>query len=644
MSFSTPNSPSVRLPTWEFPSTLQTVIGKISPTSDDLEEFRGIPYGTVTARWEQSQLCTRLPSDIFNATQNGRKCVQPPGPNDSRTYQSYLPFPDDAESEFDCLNLFVIRPSAAALQRYGIAPYAKLPVLVWIHGGALAFGAATDPMWDPSRLVLRALQNGTPIIAVNVTYRLNIFGFGASSDILAAQNPTTTGGLNFGIRDQKVALGWIARNIGAFGGDPERITLGGQSAGSVSTHMHLREATCSSGSPFRKAPLFRRALLHSGALGTLGPSSLANREPGWKRMYESLFGVGSFEASSAKERVARLREVPASLLLKASELVHNDVFPVVSDGVTASELPSSLDAASGLAVDMGPVDLRNIPARTPAKGIDVLIGATDLEACIFLPRLYTLDQVLAKFKSVCSDKTLRSEFLQAYGLTESATSKELQHGLMMFMSDAMFEVPAHITGKALRSQQQPLLGGQPGPIGQVQTFHVKTGNPFPGPFEGVAHHCVELVYLFGAFHNAFVEADQGNARPYIDTNEKALVVQEVPKVQKVEGTITPPEIHDESFTAANTVETKKVADAITYKRTNIELSHAMQDFWLDFIVNDDWKATGGPDSVMVYGKDRGMEMESMAGNPEWVQRRQRWDLLAKDPEVMLRLCETIRRG
>lgn len=76
--------------------------------------------------------------------------MQPSEPNDSRTYQSYLPFPDDGESEFDCLNLFVVRPSPAALQRHGIPPYARIPVLVWIHGGALAFGAGTDPIWGES--------------------------------------------------------------------------------------------------------------------------------------------------------------------------------------------------------------------------------------------------------------------------------------------------------------------------------------------------------------------------------------------------------------------------------------------------------------------------------------------------------------
>ncbi|KAI5920000.1 hypothetical protein F4810DRAFT_713876 [Camillea tinctor] len=75
-----------------------------------------------------------------------------------------------------------------ALAQQGIDPEAtRLPVVVWIHGGAFSDGAATDPMWDPSRLVLRALENKTPILAVVINYRLNIFGLAASSDILASQ-------------------------------------------------------------------------------------------------------------------------------------------------------------------------------------------------------------------------------------------------------------------------------------------------------------------------------------------------------------------------------------------------------------------------------------------------------------------------
>jgi carboxylesterase type B len=77
------------------------------------------------------------------------RCPQPQEPNNSDFYQSHLEFPSDVtESEFDCLNLFITRPSASTLTAAGFDPeYVKLPVYVYIHGGAYSFGAGTDPMW-----------------------------------------------------------------------------------------------------------------------------------------------------------------------------------------------------------------------------------------------------------------------------------------------------------------------------------------------------------------------------------------------------------------------------------------------------------------------------------------------------------------
>lgn len=74
------------------------------------------------------------------------KCPQPSWPNTSNSFQSHLDFPNDSESEFDCLNLFITRPSNKALARIEYVDR-KLPVLIWIHGGGYGFGAATDPMW-----------------------------------------------------------------------------------------------------------------------------------------------------------------------------------------------------------------------------------------------------------------------------------------------------------------------------------------------------------------------------------------------------------------------------------------------------------------------------------------------------------------
>jgi len=138
----------VTIPTHTTPSYAQKIVGKKSPLSSDVEEFRGIPFGIVPARWEHSTLRDKLPADIFEAFKNGPKCPQLHEWNTSEGFGAHVAFPADViESEFECLNLFIVRPSATALARIGINGDAKLPVLVWIHGGGFGFGAGTDPMW-----------------------------------------------------------------------------------------------------------------------------------------------------------------------------------------------------------------------------------------------------------------------------------------------------------------------------------------------------------------------------------------------------------------------------------------------------------------------------------------------------------------
>ncbi|UPK92971.1 hypothetical protein LCI18_003906 [Fusarium solani-melongenae] len=287
----------VRLRTSSIPSYIQTIVGKRSPISDDIEEFRGIPYAHVPGRWEHSRLRDRLPRDVFDAGENGPRCPTQRKGN-SQTFQSYLPYPDDCEDEFECLNLLIVRPSKEALAKHNLD----------IHGGGFTDGAATDPVCDPSRIILRGLSKEMPFIAVAINYRLNIFGFGASSDPLAAQGShASLKGVNFGLYDQKVALIWVKRSIAAFGGDDTKVTIMGNSAGGISCHLHLLEAELGT-----KKPLFRKAALISGSCGGLDLTSLEKADERWADLYrlcypseaaaeEVLEAYGILHTSSDKE-------------------------------------------------------------------------------------------------------------------------------------------------------------------------------------------------------------------------------------------------------------------------------------------------------------------------------------------------------
>ena len=155
-------------------------------------------------------------------------------------YGSYCPQPKTLNSaemvvDEDCLDVNVQRP-------IGTKPDAKLPVYVYIHGGGFVTGSGVK---DAADKIVRM----TGVIGVSVNYRLGALGFLAL--------PSLAGGGDFGFEDQQAALAWIKRNIAAFGGDPNNITIGGESAGGWSMCGHL-VAPASRG-------LFSRAVIESGA-------------------------------------------------------------------------------------------------------------------------------------------------------------------------------------------------------------------------------------------------------------------------------------------------------------------------------------------------------------------------------------------
>ncbi|KAH7139897.1 para-nitrobenzyl esterase [Dactylonectria estremocensis] len=605
-------APTVQLPTWEAHSHLQTVVGKPSPVSPDLEEFRGIPYGTVNERWTHSLLRTRLPDDVFDATKNGPKCPQPSGPNNSRTFQSYLPFPDDIESEFDCLNLFTIRPSDDALRRRGFDPAtSRLPVLVYIHGGGLAFGAATDPMWDPSRFVMRSLERGSPIITVSINYRLNFFGFAASTDILRSQNPTSLRGVNFGFRDQKVALEWVSRNIGAFGGDPGRVSIGGQSAGSLSVNIHLLEAEAKP-----ETPLFRRAIMQSGAIGILGPIPMEEADKTWAALCKTC-NVDS--ETSGQDRLDLIRKLPATALIEAAGKLRLGRFLAVLDNFTMFEDDAS---NGGTVIDLGPVDITNRPSRSSSVHTDVLMGFNDAEMSFIKGLPSKWDIIKPIFTRTYADPVLRSKILHAYGFNDSSSENDTLQSLHRFLNESTFELSVSLARTSLRNRRR--VEGRP--EGKtVHSFHVEFGNPFPGPGQGISHHCVELIYLFEAFHDALALADQGILKPYQDPSDSVAN-------EKSEPTST-------ASDSGNKVQTEK-EETTGSNRTHLALAQAIQDHWLDFIVPDKVAIGGAIDEITVFGKDLSTRVESLDG-PAWQARQERWGLLAKDIPAMNQTRDSI---
>ncbi|KAF7330244.1 Carboxylic ester hydrolase [Mycena venus] len=207
------------------------------------EKWLGIPFAEPPVgplRFKAPVPISKTLSGVQNASAFGNACPQPPNSNPGL----------GAPIAEDCLYFNVWRPE-------GTTSESKLPVLVWIHGGAWTILSSSSPAFDPTRIIQRSVAIGKPIIFVSMNYRLNTFGYLASAAMLPED-------LNAGLSDQRLALQLLQRNLKEFGGDPSKVTIWGQSAGAGSVESHFlypstqnlfRAGICdSSVGPYKNSP------------------------------------------------------------------------------------------------------------------------------------------------------------------------------------------------------------------------------------------------------------------------------------------------------------------------------------------------------------------------------------------------------
>ena len=277
------------------------VLEGITLPGTGVRSFRGIPFAQPPVgalRWKEPQPVQSW-SGVRKADKFGPRAMQQPVFSD-------MVFRSDGVSE-DCLYLNVWAPPGSA--------GAHLPVLVYFYGGGLIAGDGSELRYDGESMAAKG------IVAVTVNYRLGIFGFFAHPG-LTKESPHHASG-NYGYLDQYAALKWVKQNIAAFGGDPDKITIGGESAGSISVSVQMA-------SPLSKA-LIAGAIGESGAAinPTLAPVPLAEGEKN---------GV-AFAAKVNAASLDDLRAIPAKRLL---ELASAPGMPRVSATIDGYLLPKSL--------------------------------------------------------------------------------------------------------------------------------------------------------------------------------------------------------------------------------------------------------------------------------------------------------------
>lgn len=265
--------------------------------------FKGIPFAAPPVgdlRWKEPQPVTKW-EGVRKADKFGPRTMQLPVFGD-------MGFRSDGMSE-DCLYLNVWTPTLSANE--------KLPVLVYFYGGGFVAGDGSESRYDGESMARKG------IVSVTVNYRLNMFGFMAHPE-LTKESPHQASG-NYGLLDQAAALKWVSRNIAAFGGDPKRITIAGESAGSLSVSAQMV-------SPLSKN-LISGAIGESGSvIGTLRAVPLAEGE---KR------GIQFAEMAGAKS-IAEMRNIPADKLLEIGAKQAIGFFALTIDGYFFPHEPAAI--------------------------------------------------------------------------------------------------------------------------------------------------------------------------------------------------------------------------------------------------------------------------------------------------------------
>ncbi|CAH0025001.1 unnamed protein product [Clonostachys rhizophaga] len=287
--------------------TVQAPAGTITGSLiDSVEYFRGIPYAEPPVGNLRLRGPVRAqPQSLIQATGVGPACPQMTNSVVTPLLGQVISDPEVAGPLFlgsafdngqeDCLTISVMRPENTPAD-------AKLPVLYWMHGGGFAIGSSQA--YNGSVIVPRAAQQGKPFILVAVNYRLGAFGFLGGAEVLA-ENST-----NLGLLDQRMGLEWIADNIASFGGDPDAVTISGESAGSISVFDQM--ALYNGDNTYGGRPLFRGAIMHSGSIQTREPVD----GPSAQKVFDTV--VAAANCSSETDKLECLRTVDYDTFWQAS--------------------------------------------------------------------------------------------------------------------------------------------------------------------------------------------------------------------------------------------------------------------------------------------------------------------------------------
>ncbi|KAJ3466084.1 hypothetical protein MRS44_006742 [Fusarium solani] len=420
-----------------FHPTLGATLHGVS-RGEHVRQFRGLQYGTIPYRFANPEPPATLSGEV-DCTGYGPRC-----PQNHVDFRHLLRIPQDEvipaqdEDEFRCLNLEVTSPALKVL------PERPYPVFVWIHGGsqAVSFGTSASGLCDPTGLVQKSIDMAEPIVVVTINYRLNMFAFG---DCVSEKN--------LALRDQQRALEFVKTHISGFGGDPENITIAGESAGAVYCHAHLLM-----GSPARQC------ILQSGTHHLSPPQPRGTAEMLIARVTNELSQLGNWT----------LRNAPVSKMLEAQERLGLGSFYL--------QMEEKLEGWEERIGD----DFQR-----------VLIGDTEYESVLWRNGIESLSP-----EYICDAFDSAGEAAPAlkkqYGIV-SDRPVSCKLGALDLLNDARFSLPIDLFMKRCQQTKKP-------------SFRFLVDQPNPWQASSRAHHGVDLLYLFNAYDLSHNQPAQAIAR------------------------------------------------------------------------------------------------------------------------------------
>ncbi|XP_043837695.1 cocaine esterase-like isoform X2 [Dromiciops gliroides] len=418
----------------------------VKGTDKGINVFLGIPFAKPPVgdlRFSPPQPVDSW-SNVRDATSHPYMCLQDAAVLGKILKSLKINFPITGKSE-DCLYLNIYTPDHA---KEG----ARLPVMVWIHGGGLVLGSAS--IYDGS--ILSASQN---VVVVTIQYRLGILGFFSTGDAHAPGN--------WGYLDQVAALRWVQKNIAHFGGDPGRVTIFGESAGGTSVSSHVL-------SPMSKG-LFHRVIMESGV--ALLPGLISSSS---EIVANVVANLSACERHSSASMVQCLRTKTEEEILAIGK--HFPIIPGVVDGQFLPKHPEELLAMGEFHQVPSIIGVNNheygwlIPAEMGIAGFKETMNKGSIQSLLQNP-LWGIPSELQHL--------MMEEYLK-----DIEDPRELRAQYQEMMGDLIFVIPALKVAKYQHSPSSPVyfyeFQHRPSILKDVKPDFVK------------ADHADELPFVFGA--------------------------------------------------------------------------------------------------------------------------------------------------